>query len=442
MKRFVPVLALMLATAAPAQQVLNLRDADIRAFIQDAARVTGRTFIVDQRVTGKVSVVTERPLSRSEYFEVFLSTLRANGLVAVPTGNGAYRIQPIDGAASQPGRVGSQGATRNSFVTEIFRLRSIDAAAVVETIRPLVSREGSVTANAAGNSLVVADYADNVRRIRSVINRLDTDSAATRVIALRNAGAREIATSLQTLTTAGGPRGTVAVSAIDSSNSIALRGDARAVAKFAEIIADLDRRAAAGSEIRVVWLEHADAEKLLPVLQQLVGQSTSITPAVVGIRIADIAGRTGAAGCGVGHQRDRFGRQRWRRPRSRGHRALRRHQRNHHLRLGRCPAHARRGDPSARYPARTGAGRGDHRRNLGHRRAQARYPATCRRSGGRGLHDIFQCHACHHRNCGRRAAEPVERWNHDHDHRQRHHDHDIVGQHQRIDPYPECAERA
>lgn len=285
MKHFGPIAAMALALAVPhvlfGQQVLNLRDADIRAFIQDAARVTGRTFIIDQRVQGKVSVVTDRPLSKSEYFEVFLSTLRANGLVAIPTGNGSYRIQPTEGAAAQPGRVGSSGAARNSFVTEIFRLRAIDAAQAVETVRPLVSREGSVTANAAANSLVVADYADNVRRIRQVLLRIDNDSADTRVVVLRNAGAREIATSLQTLASAGGPRGQVAISPIDSSNSIALRGDARAVARFAEIIADLDKRAAAGSEIRVIFLQHADADKLLPVLQQLVGQSPSITPQVV-----------------------------------------------------------------------------------------------------------------------------------------------------------------
>ena len=281
MKRLPLLLAMALATAAPAQQVLNLRDADIRAFIQDAARVTGRTFIIDQRVQGKVSVVSERPMSKSEYFEVFLSTLRANGLVAVPTGNGGFRIQPIDSVAAQPGRVGVAGAARNSFVTEIFRLRALDAAQAVETVRPLVSREGSVTANATANSLVIADFADNIRRIHQLLSRLDNDSADTRVIPLRNAGAREIATSLQALSTAGGPRGTVAISPIDSSNSIALRGDARAVARFATIIGYLDKRAAAGSEIRVVFLQHADADKLLPVLQQLVGQSSSITSQVV-----------------------------------------------------------------------------------------------------------------------------------------------------------------
>jgi general secretion pathway protein D len=270
--------AAMVAATAQAQQVLNLRDADIRAFIQDAARVTGRTFVIDPRVTGKVSVVTDRPLSRSEYFEVFLSTLRANSLVAIPIGNGAYRIQPADGVATQPGRVGAGSASRNSFITEIFRLRSVDSATMVETLRPLVSREGSVTANKAGNSLVIADYADNIRRIRAVIRRLDSDVAATRVIALRNAGAREIAASLQSLA---GSDGRVTVVAVDSSNSIALRGDAASVARFATIAADLDRNAATGSEIRVVFLQYADAEKMLPFLQQIVGQSVSVTPQIV-----------------------------------------------------------------------------------------------------------------------------------------------------------------
>jgi general secretion pathway protein D len=284
LKPYAALLALAVAipTPTPAQQILNLRDADIRAFIQDAARVTGRTFIIDSRVTGKVSVVTDRALSRSEYFEVFLSTLRANGLVAVPTGNGAYRIQPIETASSQPGRVGSLGASRNSFVTEIFRLRSVDSASIVDTIRPLVSKEGSVTSNKSGNSLVVADYADNIRRIRNVVARLDMNNTSTRVILLKNAGAREIATSLQTLAGVGADsRGSVTVVAIDSSNSIALRGDPISVARFAAIAADLDRSAASGSEIRVIFLQHADAEKLLPVLQTLVGQATSVTQQIV-----------------------------------------------------------------------------------------------------------------------------------------------------------------
>ena len=281
--KFIPLL-LVLAVPLSAQQVLNLRDADIRAFIQDVSRVTGRNFVIDSRVQGKVSVVTDRALSKSEYFEVFLATLRANGFVAIPMADGGYRVQPSDTAAAQPGKIGDAGAARNQFVTEVFRLRAIEATSAVETLRPLVSREGSVTANRSGNSLVVADYADNIRRIRGLLSRIDSEGAATDVIALKNAGAREIATSLQQLATGGqaggdGARTAVAVVAIDSSNSIALRGDSEMVTRFGAIARDLDKRAASGTEIQVYWLQHADAEKLLPVLQQLVGQSAGISSA-------------------------------------------------------------------------------------------------------------------------------------------------------------------
>jgi general secretion pathway protein D len=289
--------ALIVGAPALAQLSLNVRDADIRAFIQDAAKATGRTFIIDSRVQGKVSVVTDRPLSKSEYFEIFLSTLRANGLVAVPASGGSFRIQPADGAAGQPTAVG-RSVNRNSFVTEVIRLRAIDAQAAMDTIRPLVSKDGMVSANRAGRSLVVADYADNIARIRQIIARIDTDTNTTTVVALSNAGAREIAGSLQTLLTGGGEgaQASATVVAIDSSNSIAIRGDSITVAKLVAMAQELDKRAAAGTEVRVYWLDHADADKLMPVLQQLLGQgvissggsTSSSTPAAS-------AGRGGAA---------------------------------------------------------------------------------------------------------------------------------------------------
>ena len=284
-----PVLSLVLAAQATAQTTLNVRDADIRAFIADAAKVTGRTFIIDNKVQGKVTVVTDRPLSRSEYLEIFLATLRSNGLVAVPSANGAFRVQPVDNAASQPGRIGSAGAARNSFVTEIVRLRSIDAASAVETVRPLISAQGSVSANRGSNSLVIVDFTDNIRRVREVIRRIDTDNASTRVIALKNANAKEIAAALQGLSGGGGGAAgggapgaaggaAVSVIAIESSNSVALRGDAATVANLARVAGELDQKAKSGTEIRVVFLENADAAQLLPVLQQLVGQTPDPVP--------------------------------------------------------------------------------------------------------------------------------------------------------------------
>ena len=274
MKRILIALALVCTPLSPvwSQHVLNLRDADIRAFIQDAARVTGRTFIIDPGVQGRVSVVTERPLSRSEYFELFLSTLRANGFVAVPASGGALRVQPVAGAAASA-PIGGRSSP-SGFVTEILRVRNIDAAAAVETLRPLVSASGSITASRS--SIVISDFADNIARVRQVLRRIDVDTGVTRIVGLDNAGAREIAAALGELA----PEG-VSVVAVDCSNAIALRGVGASVAQLTASAEELDRRAASGSEIRVVFLEHADAEQLLPVLQQLLGQApTQPTTAV------------------------------------------------------------------------------------------------------------------------------------------------------------------
>ena len=302
MKKFVLALALAAApiayaTPAQAQYVLNLREADIRAFIQEAARVTGRTIIIDPQVQGRVTVVTDRPLSRSEYFELFLSTLRGSGFVAVPTSRGALRVQPIAGAASSAPIGRSSRRSGSTFVTEIFRLRSIEPPQAVETLRPLISRDGSITASR--NSIVVSDFADNVRRIRQVLNEIDVavDRNTTRVIGLENIGPRELAQALSGLA----PEG-ISVVPIDSANSIALRGDAGTLARLAAIASELDQRAARGSDVRVVFLEHADAAQLLPVLQVLLGQTPTTsqplqnsrftTPQAAGANSGSLAGQT------------------------------------------------------------------------------------------------------------------------------------------------------
>lgn len=284
-------LALALAMPALAQQVINLRDADIRAYIEDVARTTGRTFIIDPAVQGKVSVVADRPLSRSQYFEVFLSTLRANGFIAIPTDGGAFRIAPAANAAQQPTRGGS-----SSFVTQVIQLRSIDTASAIEALRPLVSAQGQITASRSGNAVVIADYADNLARVRSVLNDIDRDRTAMRLVTLENAGAREIASAIESLSrTTGATEGgaaAVSVIAVDSSNSVILRGDPDAVARMAGIVGELDRRASAGADIQVIFLENADAGALLPVLQQIAGQQVQVT--VVGAA-EGAAGATAAA---------------------------------------------------------------------------------------------------------------------------------------------------
>jgi general secretion pathway protein D len=275
---------------AQAGQTLNVQGADIRAFIQDVARSTGRTFIVDPAVSGTVTVTSDRPLSRAQLFEVFLSTLRANGLVVTPTASGAYRISPAQGAAQGPSTVGAE-----RFSTEVFQLRNIDAASAAETIRPLVGAQGQVLANPGANSVVVADFADNLARIRALIGRIDVDRTGFEVVTLENSSAREIAAVLQSvLAPPGGQPGTgmVSVTPVESSNSVVLRGDPVAVARVRPLIEDLDRRAESADDVKVVFLQHANAEALLPVLQQIVGQPVTAASA----NATPGAGRGGTGG--------------------------------------------------------------------------------------------------------------------------------------------------
>ena len=288
MKRLICALALVTAAGAslppaPAyaqQQTLNLQDADIRVFIQDVARATGQTFIIDPRVQGKVTITSQEPLSRTELFEVMLSTLRANGLVAVPAGAGVYRITPEEGAAAQPSSLSGGGGY--GFSTQVFRLRNIDAASAAETLKPLIGRQGVVMPSPRGNLLVVADYADNLARIRSLLGQIDTDRTLTETVTLRSSSAREMAGVVNQLLNPPGAdpnarNGIVSVVVVESSNSLILRGEPDAVRPILSVVEDLDRRAETSGDVRVINLQHADAEQLVPVLQQLVGQA--VTPA-------------------------------------------------------------------------------------------------------------------------------------------------------------------
>ncbi|MNX75595.1 Type II secretion system protein D precursor [compost metagenome] len=204
--------------------------------------------------------------------------------MVTPTSSGAYRISPAQGAAQGPSTVGSE-----RFSTQVFQLRNIDAASAAETIRPLVGPQGQVLANPSGNSVVVADFADNLSRIHSLIQRIDVDRASFDVVTLENSSAAEIAGVLaQVLTPPGGQpgQGMVSVTPVASSNSVILRGDPAAVARVRPLVEDLDRRARSADDVKVVFLQHANAEQLLPVLQQIVGQpvtaaSATATPAAV-----------------------------------------------------------------------------------------------------------------------------------------------------------------
>lgn len=257
-------------------QAVAAQEADIRAFIADVARQTGRTFIVDPRVRGTVTIYSDgEPLSESQTYELFLATLQANGLVATPGAGGATIIRPAEALSQQPS-VGAGG----SIATEVFRLRRLDAATAWEALRPFVGQQGQIIAAPGSNAVIIADYRDNLRRLRSILAEIDRDDAATETITLRNSSAEEMASIVGRLVNtaaqpAAGARSALTVIPVASSNSLILRGDPELVARSIAMVQDLDARAASAADVRVVRLQHADAAQILPVLQEVVGQQAA-----------------------------------------------------------------------------------------------------------------------------------------------------------------------
>ncbi len=249
-----------------------LREVDIRAFIEDASQATGRTFIVDPRVSGRVTVLSQQTLSPREYFDMFMATLRVHGFIAVPTAQGAYRIVPDAVAAREPSARGSD-PSENRYVTQVFSLRFADAEAVANTIRPMLTERGQATANRRGNSLVVVDYGSSIARLTDVIGRLDRDTSTYRTLRLRNTSAAEMARVAQSLVTAvgdnAGERTLMQAVPVRSSNSLVLRGDARMLDQIVPLLEELDVGADTQSGVQVIALRYAVAEDLVPILQQV-----------------------------------------------------------------------------------------------------------------------------------------------------------------------------
>lgn len=259
------------AVAQENGQSLNVQSADIRAFIQDVSRATGRTFIIDPRVQGAVSIAGGGPMPEDQLLDVFFTTLRAHGYVAVPTSAGAWRIVPDEEAAQQP-----SGSGDERFVTQVIRLKSKSAASLIGIVQPLLGRGGKVNAAQSSNTLVITDFADNVRRLTTLVGELDRDTDKIEIVTLQNSRASVLATALRDIMIASGEgeKGFAAASftAVDASNSLVMRGPSETVARLKEIAVLLDEQAKPTGDTRVIFLQHADAGQMVDLLQTIVDQ--------------------------------------------------------------------------------------------------------------------------------------------------------------------------
>ncbi|WP_241049790.1 type II secretion system secretin GspD, partial [Achromobacter xylosoxidans] len=257
--------------------LLNFVDADIPAVLRVLARYTGRHFLVDARVKGTLTLVSQGPVAPDTAYGMLLGALRMQGFAVVDVAGGT-RVVPEADAKLQGGPVASgTGATApadGAVVTRTFRLSYENAAALVPVLRPMIAPNNPITAYPANNTLVITDYADNLDRIGRIIASIDNPSSlVTEVVKIRQGIAVDIAgmaAELLDTQQGGDPTQRVAVVADPRANSVILRSSSPGRARLArDLIRQLDSSQADPGNLHVVYLRNAQATHLAKVLRGL-----------------------------------------------------------------------------------------------------------------------------------------------------------------------------
>lgn len=256
---------------------LNLKNAEIQAFISAVSELTGKNFVVDPRVKGMVTVISAAPTSPDALYDVFLSVLSIHGFSAIPAGD-VIKIVPAIGARTEgTGAVVQRSRVQNeSVVTAVVPVQHVIAAELVPILRPLLPQEAHLAAAVSSNALVIADSSANVDRISQIIRRIDRDSTDDiEVITLEHANATQLVSTINAIIGASGernPKDRAVITSDSRTNTIIIGGSTATRVRLRQLIHDLDVPGLGDSNtIEVVYLKYANAADLLPVLQA-VGQ--------------------------------------------------------------------------------------------------------------------------------------------------------------------------
>ena len=269
---------------------LNFANAEIEAVARTMATITGRNVVVDPRVKGQLTLITERAVTPAAAFQQFLAALRLQGFTVVESA-GLYKVVPEADAKLQGGSVsvsrgGAPGPGGGQIVTQIFKLNYENAANLVPVLRPLISPNNTINVNPGNNSLVITDYADNLQRLARIVAAMDVSNASdVEVIPLKNAVAADLAPLVARLIDGGSAAAPAAAQgqsdtsfkttliAEPRSNALILRAANPArVAQVRALVDKLDQppvpgSSAASGNIHVVYLKNADATKLATTLR-------------------------------------------------------------------------------------------------------------------------------------------------------------------------------
>ena len=261
---------------AAQEYTVNLKDTDIQEFIKFVADVTGTTMVVDPNVKGKVRVISSKPVTQSELYDLFLSILDVQGYTAVRSGQ-VVRIVPSKDARSSPvPLMENQDLLGNDeYVTQVIRLDNISAAKLIPVLRPLVPQQARMAAYAPSNAIIISDIRSNIGRIVEIIERMDRSAIqTTEIIRLKYGVSEDVVSMLNTLEKARQGEGAeankdVILVADKRTNSVVVTADEMSVERIRKLVAYFDSPLEQSGNVRVVYLEYADATETAEVLTRV-----------------------------------------------------------------------------------------------------------------------------------------------------------------------------
>ena len=283
---------------------VNLQDADIKAFINEVATITNQNFVLDPRINGNVTVISNRALSKEEIYQLFLSVMQVNGIAAIDTGN-TIKLVP-DSVAKQSGiTVDLTGkSSGEALTTRVLYLTNTQASEVLTVIRPLMPQSAHAAAVPGINALVLSDRADTLNELTTLIRDLDRNSNdSMSVIPLRHVDAERMMDLLSALTGLADSNKTqglnqLKIIADPSGDRLLVKGSQEMIAKVQSMVYELDTMPSKRlSGLRVFRLKYASAGHIADMLRGLLAnQSLNSSGAVSTLESASL---TGASGTGA-----------------------------------------------------------------------------------------------------------------------------------------------
>jgi len=263
-----------LATAQ--EYTVNLKDTDIQEFIKFVADVTGTTMVVDPNVKGKVRVISSKPVTQAELYDLFLSILDVQGYTAVRSGQ-VIRIIPSKDARSSPVPLmeDQDAGDNDEYVTQVIRLDNISAAKLIPVLRPLVPQQAHMAAYAPSNAIILSDIRSNIGRIVDIIERMDRSAVqTTEILRLKYGVAEDVVSMLNTLEKSRQGEGAEAdkeaiLVADKRTNSVVVTADELTVERIRKLVSYLDTPLEQSGNVRVIYLEYADALEVAEVLTRV-----------------------------------------------------------------------------------------------------------------------------------------------------------------------------